>query len=318
MGGGYDPSAEDASPAGATTSAEAFTSSTCAPVRGWAGLRRTTACRPTYRLSTLTATDSSIASMWSMSRAQLYRIDIEDADGAAAACVAWHITKLAALNDGTGGTDGTRKVYFAPDVVLTRNYSAHLVRYRRPREAPDRYDQRSLFPDQGHACRKGEPPSVTLITEAALTDDRSRRCDHRRAGVFVLAGYQWRKSHQPADHLWRHHLFLDQSPVAAGGGKLLTQPIARISAAAGMQGADISQSCRRRPAAIAGRGLRRCGWRQAGAVCHRRRRRDELVDRSRACASSRSRPSASARSGSWRTEIAKSSRQPKATTSARS
>ncbi len=30
----------------------------------------------------------------------------------------WRITKLAALNDGTGGTDGTRKVFFAPDVVI--------------------------------------------------------------------------------------------------------------------------------------------------------------------------------------------------------
>ena len=59
-------------------------------------------------------------------RAQLYRIDIEDAAGEARATSAWVITKIAALNDGTGGTDGTRKVFFAPDLVLTRNYTAIL------------------------------------------------------------------------------------------------------------------------------------------------------------------------------------------------
>ena len=88
-------------------------------------------------------------------RAQLYRIDIEDAAGTQRPVSAWHITKLAALNDGTGGTDGTRKVFFAPDVVLTRNYSAILFGTG-DREKPltgttnDRF-----FPVQRHACRKG-------------------------------------------------------------------------------------------------------------------------------------------------------------------
>ena len=102
-------------------------------------------------------------------RAQLYRIDIEDALGTQRPVSEWHITKLAALNDGTGGTDGTRKVFFAPDVVLTRNYSAILFGTG-DREKPltmTTNDRFFLFKDT--RVGKGEPPSVTLLTEAALT-----------------------------------------------------------------------------------------------------------------------------------------------------
>ena len=54
-------------------------------------------------------------------RAQLYRVDIEAADGTAITPASWPITKIAALNDGIGGTDGTRKVFFAPDLVVVND-----------------------------------------------------------------------------------------------------------------------------------------------------------------------------------------------------
>jgi type IV pilus assembly protein PilY1 len=102
-------------------------------------------------------------------RAQVYRIDIEDAAGMERPVSAWAITKIAALNDGTGGTDGTRKVFFAPDLVLTRNYTAILFGTG-DREKPltgTTNDRFFLIKDT--RVQKGEPASVTLTTEAALT-----------------------------------------------------------------------------------------------------------------------------------------------------
>ena len=171
MGGGYDAAAEDASPAGATTVG-----------RGVYIINMRTGARLGWL-----ATDYSVPADVSIvdsdgdglvdrvyvvdARAQLYRIDIEAADGAARAATAWRITKLAALNDGTGGTDGTRKVYFAADVVLTRNYSA-LLFGTGDREKPltaTTNDRFFLIKDT--RVQKGEPApaSVTVITEAALT-----------------------------------------------------------------------------------------------------------------------------------------------------
>ncbi len=67
-----------------------------------------------------------IASMWSMRALRSTELTLKMRLGAARAASAWRITKIAALNDGTGGTDGTRKVFFAADLVLTRNYTAIL------------------------------------------------------------------------------------------------------------------------------------------------------------------------------------------------
>ena len=169
MGAGYDPVAEDSSPAGASTVG-----------RGVYVINMRTGARLGF-----IATDYSVPADVSIVdsdgdgyvdrvyvvdvRAQLYRIDIEDAAGMQRPVSAWHITKLAALNDGTGGTDGTRKVFFAPDVVLTRNYSAILFGTG-DREKPltgTSNDRFFLFKDT-HVL-KGEPASVTLLTEAALT-----------------------------------------------------------------------------------------------------------------------------------------------------
>lgn len=169
MGGGYDAAAEDASPAAATTLG-----------RGVYVMNMRTGARLGWL-----ATDYSVPADVSIvdsdgdgyvdrvyvvdARAQVYRIDIEDGLGAARAASAWRITKIAALNDGTGGTDGTRKVFFAADLVLTRNYTAILFGSG-DREKPltgttnDRF-----FLVKDSRVVKGEPTSpVTLITESDL------------------------------------------------------------------------------------------------------------------------------------------------------
>ncbi len=168
MGGGYDAAAEDASPAGATTMG-----------RGVYVINMRTGARLAWL-----ATDFSVPGDVSIVdsdgdgfvdrvyvvdvRAQVYRIDIEDAAGGARVPSAWRITKLAALNDGAGGTNGARKVYFAADLVLTRNYTAILFGTG-DREKPltsttnDRF-----FLVKDARVIKGEPASVTLITEGTL------------------------------------------------------------------------------------------------------------------------------------------------------
>ena len=169
MGGGYDPSAEDASPAAATTLG-----------RGVYVINMRTGARLGWL-----ATDDSVPADVSIVdsdgdgyvdrvyvvdvRAQLYRIDIEDALGVERPVSSWAITKIAAMNDGVGGTSGTRKVFFAPDVVITRNYSAILFGTG-DREKPltgTTNDRFFLIKDTRVA--KGEPTTVTLLTEAALT-----------------------------------------------------------------------------------------------------------------------------------------------------
>ena len=101
-------------------------------------------------------------------RAQLYRIDIEDAAGNPISPGGWPVTKIAALNDGTGGLNGTRKVFFAPDIVMSRNYAALLLGTG-DREKPlttttnDRF-----YVIKDTKVTKGAPSSVTLITDAVL------------------------------------------------------------------------------------------------------------------------------------------------------
>jgi type IV pilus assembly protein PilY1 len=104
-------------------------------------------------------------------RAQLYRIDIEPSTGAAVHPNKWKITKLAALNDdkdktGVGGLDSTRKVFFGPDVVLTKKYVA-LMLGTGDREKPltaKTNDRFYVIKDRNVA--KGAP-SVTVLTDAS-------------------------------------------------------------------------------------------------------------------------------------------------------
>jgi type IV pilus assembly protein PilY1 len=106
-------------------------------------------------------------------RAQLYRLDIEGAGGLAREPKDWVITKIAALNDGTGGTNGTRKVFFAPDVLLTRNYSVLLLGTG-DREKPLKTTTNDrFFVIKDTKVDKGEPSGVTPLTEASLAEINS-------------------------------------------------------------------------------------------------------------------------------------------------
>jgi type IV pilus assembly protein PilY1 len=101
-------------------------------------------------------------------RAQVYRIDLENPDGTARTPSNWVITKIAALNDGTGGTNGTRKVFFAPDVVLSRNY-ASLLLGTGDREKPlETTSNDRFYVIKDPKVTKGEPTVASLITDASL------------------------------------------------------------------------------------------------------------------------------------------------------
>jgi type IV pilus assembly protein PilY1 len=101
-------------------------------------------------------------------RAQLYRIDIENASGDPITPASWPVTRIAALNDGAGGLVGTRKVFFAPDIIMSRNYTA-LLMGTGDREKPlstSTNDRFYVIKDT--KVTKGAPASPTLITDAVL------------------------------------------------------------------------------------------------------------------------------------------------------
>jgi type IV pilus assembly protein PilY1 len=168
MGGGYDDVAEDASPSGTTTTG-----------RGVYVMNMRTGERLAW-LPTDFSVPADVALLDSDGdgyvdrayvvdiRAQVYRIDIEGASGALRDPTAWTITKIAAMNDGTGGTNGTRKVFFAPDLILTRNYTA-LLFGTGDREKPlatTSNDRFYVLKDS--KITKGEPTTVALVTDAQL------------------------------------------------------------------------------------------------------------------------------------------------------
>ena len=218
MGGGYDPASEDASPSAATTTG-----------RGVYVINMRTG----ERLGWL-ATEYSVPADVSIidsdgdgyvdrayvvdARAQLYRLDIEAADGSARAFADWRITKIAAMNDGAGGTTGTRKVFFAPDVVLTRNYSAILFGTG-DREKPltgTTNDRFFLVKDTRVA--KGEPTSVSLITEASLTMIGSEGATTDEQGcAYALATNGEKVINQPITFGGITY-FSTNRPLPAGGG----------------------------------------------------------------------------------------------------
>ncbi len=168
MGGGYDNTAEDVSPAGSTTKG-----------RGVYVMNMRTGERLAW-LPTDYSVPADVAVLDSDGdgyvdrayvldvRGQVYRLDIEGPTGEIRDPSAWVITKIAAMNDGTGGLDGTRKAFFAPDLIITRNYTA-LLFGTGDREKPlsmvsnDRF---YLLKDS--KVTKGESLSVSLITDASL------------------------------------------------------------------------------------------------------------------------------------------------------
>jgi type IV pilus assembly protein PilY1 len=168
MGGGYDDTAEDASPAGSTTKG-----------RGVYVMNMRTGARLAW-LPTDYSVPADVAVLDSDGdgyadrayvidvRAQVYRIDIEDTAGTPRAPSAWTITKIAAMNDGTGGLDGTRKVFFAPDLVLTRNYTA-LLFGTGDREKPlSTTSNDRFYVLKDPKVTKGAPTPLALITDAQL------------------------------------------------------------------------------------------------------------------------------------------------------
>ena len=218
MGGGYDPASEDANPAAATTLG-----------RGVYVINIRTGARLGW-IPTEYSVPADVSIIDSDgdgyvdraylvdARAQLYRLDIEAADGAARAPADWRITKIAAMNDGAGGTTGTRKVFFAPDVVLTRNYSAILFGTG-DREKPltgTTNDRFFLVKDTRVA--KGEPTSASLITEASLTMIGSEGATTDEQGcAYALATNGEKVINQPITFGGITY-FSTNRPLPAGGG----------------------------------------------------------------------------------------------------
>ena len=173
MGGGYDNAAEDMSPAGTTTRGRGvyIANMRTGERLGWL---------PTdYSVpADVTLIDSDgdgfvdrayVADV----RAQLYRVDIEDAAGTPREPHAWVITKIAALNDSSTGMDGSRKVFFAPDAVITRNYTALLLGTGDREKPLSMTSNDRFFVIKDSRVAKGEPPTVSLITEASLAEVNS-------------------------------------------------------------------------------------------------------------------------------------------------
>jgi type IV pilus assembly protein PilY1 len=170
MGGGYDNSAEDVSPAGMTTRGRGVY---IADMRtgdrlGWLPTDYSVPADVTLIDSD---GDGYVDRAYVVDvRAQVYRVDIEDSAGNPLEPQSWAITKIAALNDSSTGLNGSRKVFFAPDAVITRNYTALLLGTG-DREKPlttatnDRF-----FVIKDTRVSKGAPPSVSLITEASLAE----------------------------------------------------------------------------------------------------------------------------------------------------
>ncbi len=151
MGGGYDTNAEDVTPAGTTTIGRGvyIMNMRTGELLGWLP---TDYSVPADVTVIDTDGDGYVDRVYVVDvRAQLYRIDMEEAarHAARAGRVGDHQDRRAERR--TDRLTGSRKVYFAPDVVITRNYTALLFGHRRPREAAADDDERSLLRHQGPA-----------------------------------------------------------------------------------------------------------------------------------------------------------------------
>jgi type IV pilus assembly protein PilY1 len=200
MGGGYDNLAEDSSPTGMTTMGRGVY-----VINMRSGERL--AWLPTDYSVPADATvidsdgDGKVDRAYVVDvRAQLYRIDAESATGEARDPSNWVITKIAALNDGTGGLNGTRKVFFAADAVLTRNYTAVLLGTGDREKPLSTTSNDRFFLIKDTKVGKGEPASVTLITDASLAE----------VNAANTAGYDTEGCY---------------FPLATNGEKVINQPI---------------------------------------------------------------------------------------------
>ncbi|HEX5638697.1 MAG TPA: PilC/PilY family type IV pilus protein [Burkholderiaceae bacterium] len=169
MGGGYDAAAEDASPSGATTMGRGVYVIDISD--GDLIARHVTDYSVPADVSVLDSDGDGFVDRIYVAdvRAQLYRIDIESASGDPISPGGWPVTKIAALNDGAGGLVGSRKVFFAPDIIMSRNYTA-LLMGTGDREKPlttSTNDRFYVIKDT--KVTKGAPAAATLITDAVLT-----------------------------------------------------------------------------------------------------------------------------------------------------
>ncbi len=168
MGGGYDATAEDASSAGTTTMGRGLYVIDIS--NGNRIARLATDYSVPADVSVLDSDGDGYVDRVYVAdvRAQLYRIDIENASGDPISPGSWPVTKIAALNDGSGGLSGTRKVFFAPDIIMTRNYTA-LLMGTGDREKPlttSTNDRFYVIKDS--KITKGAPAAATPITDAVL------------------------------------------------------------------------------------------------------------------------------------------------------
>jgi type IV pilus assembly protein PilY1 len=168
MGGGYDAAAEDASPAAATTLGRGVYVIDIS--NGNRIARIDTENSVPADVSVLDSDGDGFVDRIYVAdvRAQLYRIDIEDASGNPISPGSWPITKIAALNDSLDGLTGTRKVFFAPDVIMSRNYTA-LLFGTGDREKPlttSTNDRFYVIKDT--KITKGAPAAATVITDGVL------------------------------------------------------------------------------------------------------------------------------------------------------
>jgi type IV pilus assembly protein PilY1 len=96
-------------------------------------------------------------------RANVYRIDIEDASGTPYGTDSfnWKITKIADFNDSTG----KRRVYFAPDVVRTSKFIALMLGTGNREKPLETNTNDRFFIMKDRNVKKGQPESVTVLKE---------------------------------------------------------------------------------------------------------------------------------------------------------
>ncbi|HRK56385.1 MAG TPA: PilC/PilY family type IV pilus protein, partial [Burkholderiaceae bacterium] len=164
MGGGYD-TAEDSLSPGATTMGDriyVLDAETGALLRAFETERSVPA-----DIALMDSDGDGLADRGYVADigATLYRIDFESSAGPLAPA-SWQMTKLAALADGLN----TRKVFFAPDLVATRDFTAVMF------GTGDREKPLLMSSDDGffmikdRKVSKGAPESVAVIEQSDLTE----------------------------------------------------------------------------------------------------------------------------------------------------
>lgn len=123
MGAGYDATAEDADPPGTTTRGNAvlvIDALTGTVLRQFSGISRSVVADVSL---VDTDYDGYVDRAYAADvGANLYRIDFESTTGALGAS-SWALTQIASLGDGLG----TRKFFYAPDVVASRDFTAVMM-----------------------------------------------------------------------------------------------------------------------------------------------------------------------------------------------